>query len=43
MKRSQLIAMIQKEFKKSPENPVFKQQLMNAKKTNNKDDEFDNN
>ena len=30
-KRSQLIDMIQKEFKKSPENPVYKQQVMIAK------------
>lgn len=46
LKRSQLIVMIQKEFKKSPENPVYKQQLMNANKSNlnkNEDDEFDNN
>jgi hypothetical protein len=27
-KRSQLIDLIQKEFKKSPENPVYKQQLL---------------
>jgi len=41
-KRSQLIAMIQKEFNKSPQNPVYKQQQMNANK-NNKDNDFDDN
>ena len=30
-KRNQLINMIQKEFKKSPENPVYKQQLIASK------------
>lgn len=30
-KRAQLINFIQKDFKKSPENPVFKQQLLIAK------------
>ncbi len=32
VKRQQLIQMIQKEFKKSPENPIYKQQLAMAKK-----------
>ena len=38
LKRSQYIDMIQKEFKKSPENPVYKQKLneMN-KKTKDED------
>jgi len=31
MKRSQLIQMIQKEFKKSPENPIYKIQIQIAK------------
>jgi hypothetical protein len=31
MKRGQLIQMLQKEFKKSPENPVYKQQLILAR------------
>ncbi len=30
-KRSQLIEMIQKEFKKSPDNPVYRQQLINMR------------
>lgn len=30
-KRSQLIEMIQKEFKKSPDNPVYRQQLINVR------------
>ncbi len=31
MKRAQLINLIQKEFKKSPENPVYKKQMQLAK------------
>lgn len=31
MKRNQLIHMIQKDFKKSPENPVYKKQIQLAK------------
>jgi len=36
LKRSQLIAMIQKEFKKSPDNPINKQQLLASSKIENK-------
>ncbi len=35
-KRSQLIDMIQKEFKKSPENPVYKQQIQMNKDSEKK-------
>ena len=30
-KRSQLIDLMQKEFKKSTDNPIYKQQLINSK------------
>jgi hypothetical protein len=39
LKRSQYIDMIQKEFKKSPENPVYKQKLNEASNKNNKGEE----
>jgi hypothetical protein len=38
LKRTQYIDMIQKEFKKSPENPVYKQKLNEAKNKNNNGD-----
>lgn len=41
LKRSQYVDMIQKEFKKSPENPVYKQKLNEASKKNNKVDDSD--
>ncbi len=44
LKRSQLIGMIQTEFKKSPDNPVYKQKLLNANKQEKiKDDDEDKN
>jgi len=33
LKRSQLINLMQKEFKKSPDNPVYKKQMQTAKET----------
>lgn len=36
-KRSQLIDMIQKEFKKSPDNPVYRQQLLLNKELEKQD------
>ncbi len=35
-KRSQLIDMIQREFKKSPDNPVYRQKLLMNKELENK-------
>jgi hypothetical protein len=33
LKRAQLINLMQKEFKKSPENPVYKKQMLVAKES----------
>lgn len=43
LKRTQLIAMIQKEFKKSPENPVYRQQLMNVNKLEQNKNDYEEN
>ena len=42
LKRRQYIEMIQKEFKKSPENPVYKQKMADAGKEQNKGKDYGN-
>lgn len=41
LKRSQYMDMIHKEFKKSPENPVYKQKLNDASKSGKNNDNSD--